>query len=190
MLYRVTSHFYFLENLMNRLLEHCTNHLRTRMPSMSCKISFESIVVISLRPKVSLVKKSHLWFPLPLLLILFNPFVLVNPIHQLVHASCKFHCQGLSQIMLSREANFKRPYCHIFKIFIYLIKRFLVSRDGNFALPRLTRPSPLRPVRVFPTPQKWWGGDGARFQTRTTGRGGDGFTFFRPTPPHPRPALH
>jgi len=81
MLHGVTSHFYFLENLMNRLLEHCTNHLRTRMPSMSRKISPESIVVISLRPKVSLVKKSHLWFPLPLLLILFNPFMLVNPIH-------------------------------------------------------------------------------------------------------------
>ena len=25
-------------------------------------------------------------------------------------------------------------------------------RDGNFAPPRLTRPSPLRPVRVFPAP--------------------------------------
>ena len=29
-----------------------------------------------------------------------------------------------------------------------------VDRDGNFALPRLTRPSPLRPVRVFPSPQR------------------------------------
>ena len=37
------------------------------------------------------------------------------------------------------------------------------SRDGNFAPPRLTRPSPLRPVRVFPAPQRWWGGDGVRF---------------------------
>ena len=36
-------------------------------------------------------------------------------------------------------------------------------RDGNFAPPRLTRPSPLRPVRVFPAPQRWWGGDGVRF---------------------------
>ena len=29
-----------------------------------------------------------------------------------------------------------------------------VHRDGNFAPPRLTRPSPLRPVRVFPAPQR------------------------------------
>ena len=59
--------------------------------------------------------------------------------------------------------------------------------DDNFAPPRLTRPSPLRPVRVFPAPQRWWGEDGVRFQTRTTGRDGDGFTLFSPTPPRPIP---
>ena len=62
------------------------------------------------------------------------------------------------------------------------------TRDGNSAPPRLTRPSPLRPVRVFPAPQRWWGGDGVRFQTRTTGRGGDGFTLFRPTLPRLAPS--
>uniref|UniRef100_A0A7N2KMT2 Glutamate receptor n=1 Tax=Quercus lobata TaxID=97700 RepID=A0A7N2KMT2_QUELO len=36
-------------------------------------------------------------------------------------------------------------------------------RNGNFSSPRLTRSSPLRPARVFPTPQRRWGGDGARF---------------------------
>ena len=28
------------------------------------------------------------------------------------------------------------------------------NRDGNFAPPRLTRPSPLRPVRIFPALQR------------------------------------
>ena len=37
------------------------------------------------------------------------------------------------------------------------------NRDGNFSPPRLTRPSPLRPARVFPAPQRRWGRDGARF---------------------------
>ena len=46
---------------------------------------------------------------------------------------------------------------------INVIFAALGSRNGNFAPPCLTHPSPLRPVRVFPTPQKWWGGDGARF---------------------------
>ena len=37
--------------------------------------------------------------------------------------------------------------------------------------PRLTHPSPLYSVQVFPTPQRWWIMDGARFQPRTMGRG-------------------
>ena len=39
----------------------------------------------------------------------------------------------------------------------------LLTRDGNFALPRLTRLSPLRLVRVFPAPQRWWSGNKAIF---------------------------
>ena len=35
--------------------------------------------------------------------------------------------------------------------------------DDNFSPSHLTPPSPLRPARVFPTPQRQWGGDGARF---------------------------
>ena len=35
--------------------------------------------------------------------------------------------------------------------------------DDKFSPPRLTRPSPLRPAWVFPTPQRWWGGDGVKF---------------------------
>ena len=38
-----------------------------------------------------------------------------------------------------------------------------LDRDGNFALPRLTCPSLLRLTWAFPTPYRWWGGDGARF---------------------------
>ena len=33
----------------------------------------------------------------------------------------------------------------------------IALRDGNFALPRLTCPSPLRPTWVFPTSQRLWG---------------------------------
>ena len=111
-------------DLMNRLLEHYTNNLRTRMPNMSSKIPTRFVVIISLRPKISSDKRSNLCLPLPLLLILLDLFVLVNPIHKLAHASRRFHCQVLSQIMLGREANLKRSYCHVFKISIYLIERF------------------------------------------------------------------
>ena len=55
--------------------------------------------------------------------------------------------------------------------------------------PALTRPAPPHPARVFPAPQRWWGGDGAIFCPRTPGRGGDGFSIFIPAPPRPRTAL-
>ena len=34
-----------------------------------------------------------------------------------------------------------------------------VSKDTNFAPPRLTHPSLFRIVQVFPAPQRWWDGD-------------------------------
>ena len=39
----------------------------------------------------------------------------------------------------------------------------IAIRDDNFSPPRLTRPSPLHPMWIFPTLQRWWGGDGTRF---------------------------
>ena len=39
----------------------------------------------------------------------------------------------------------------------------ILDSDDNFSLPCLTRLSSLRPTWVSPTPQKWWGKDGARF---------------------------
>ena len=62
-----------------------------------------------------------------------------------------------------------------------------VVRDGNFAPPRLTRPSPLRPVRVFPAPQRWWGGDGWDFRPAPRGRAGMGLHFLSPLRPIPAP---
>ena len=59
-------------------------------------------------------------------------------------------------------------------------------RDGNFAPPHFDLPYP---APVFPAPQRWWGGDGAIFCPRTSGRGGDGFSIFIPAPSPPRPAL-
>ena len=55
-------------------------------------------------------------------------------------------------------------------------------------------PAPPHPARVFPTPQRWWGGDEAIFCPRTPGRGGDGFSILSPpcpipATPRPCPAL-
>ena len=48
----------------------------------------------------------------------------------------------------------------------------------NFSPRHLNRLSSLSPARVFAAPQRWWGGDGVKFQPRTTRRGGDGFRLF------------
>ena len=64
----------------------------------------------------------------------------------------------------------------------------LWNRDDNFFPLCLTRPSPLRPAWIFPPCKGNGAGMGARFQPRTTGRGGDGFRLFRPIPTSPRPS--
>ena len=121
-----------LKNLMHRLLEYCDNHLGNRKPSMSSKVSSESVIIIPLRPKVSLVRGSHFCLPLPLRLIILDPFMFINPIHELMHALRWFLCQRLPQFMLSRKANLKCPYCYIFKISIYLIKRLPIPIRVSF----------------------------------------------------------
>ena len=132
--FEVCFNLYLLKNLMHKLLEYCVDHLGNRKPSMSSKISPRSIVIIPLKPKVSLVRRSHfcLPLPLPLLLIILNPFMFINPIHELTHALHWFLCQGLPQFMLSRKANLKRPYCRVFKISIYLIKRLPIPIRVSF----------------------------------------------------------
>ena len=66
---------------MYRLPEYCINYLGSGVLNMSSKISLGSIVIIPLRPKVSSIREGHHHFPLSLLLILLDLFVLVNPIH-------------------------------------------------------------------------------------------------------------
>ena len=72
---------YLIKDFGYRLLEHCVKYLGSSVPNMSSKISFGPIAIISLQPKVSLVMGDYLRLPLPLLLILFNSFILINSIH-------------------------------------------------------------------------------------------------------------
>ena len=43
----------------------------------------------------------------------------------------------------------------ILYIYIYIYGKGVQVRDDNFVLPRLTRPFPLRFVRVFPAGRGW-----------------------------------
>ena len=52
---------------------------------MSSKILSRSVVIISLRLEISLVRRSNFFLPIPLLLILLDLLVLANAIHKLLH---------------------------------------------------------------------------------------------------------
>ena len=122
---------------------------------------------------------NKLWYGIPIKKQLWYGIILLS------HQYDMIWCQLLLYRLISGQIAYY-PNCSNISTILYINHN---TRGGNFAPPRLTRPSPFRPVRVFPAPQRWWGGDGVRFQTRITGRGGDGFTLFRPTPPHPHPVV-
>ena len=98
----VTPHFFWplevwldldlLKNLVHKLFEYCANHLSSRKANMSRKVSPRSVVIVPLRPKVSSGRGDHFCLPLPLLLIILDPFVFINPIHELMHTLRWFLC--------------------------------------------------------------------------------------------------
>ena len=91
---RVSSHFIwpleewvvlnFLQNLLDQLLEHCINCLGIGRPRLSCIIPSRTIVIVLVRPKISPLLRDNLSLPFSLLLVVFDPFILINSVHKLV----------------------------------------------------------------------------------------------------------
>ena len=75
---------------MHRFLEHSVYHLRSYRPKLPSKILSRSIIVVVVRPKILPLLRDNLALSLVLLLIFFNPLVLINPIHELVYTSNGF----------------------------------------------------------------------------------------------------
>ena len=61
-------------------------------------------------------------------------------------------------------------------------------RQHPLGMVNFPRPSPLCLTQVFLALQRLWGGDGAKFQPRTTGWGENEFRLFRPTSSRPSPS--
>ena len=81
---------YLFKDLVNWLLEHRTDHLSIRVPRVTNKISPESTMSMPLCPRISSVNRNNLCLSLPLLLILLDPFMLINLFHELTHILCRF----------------------------------------------------------------------------------------------------
>ena len=100
MLYRVSSHLVwplkvwfilnFLQDLVYWLSEHSTDYLsgsRSRVPR---KISLRSVVIVPIRPEIPSILREHFGFPLPLLLVLLDPLILINTVHELTYTPNQF----------------------------------------------------------------------------------------------------
>ena len=91
----VWLNLYLLKNLVHKLFEYCANHLSSRKASMSKKVSSRSVVIVPLKPKVSSIRGNYFGLSLALLLIVVDPFVFINLIHELTHILRWFLRQGL-----------------------------------------------------------------------------------------------
>ena len=71
----------FLQDLVYWFSEYCVNHLSGGRPQLPNKVSLRSVIVVSVRLEIPPFLRDNLNFPIPLLLIVFNPLVLINSVH-------------------------------------------------------------------------------------------------------------
>ena len=74
---------YLLQDLMYWVSEHSVYCLPVGRPRLPCKISLWSVVVESVRSKISSLPKDDFCFTFSKQLVFLNPFILVNPVNEL-----------------------------------------------------------------------------------------------------------
>ena len=77
---------------MYRLSEHSANYLSSSISRLPSKISLRPVAVVSIRPKIPSILWEHLNFPFPLLLVLFDLFILFNAVHELMYLPNRLPC--------------------------------------------------------------------------------------------------
>ena len=87
---------------MHRFSEHSVYHLRSCKPRLPSKIPSGSIIVVAVQPEIPHILRDNLTLSLALLLVLLNPFILINLIHKLVYTINRLPSQRLPQAMLGR----------------------------------------------------------------------------------------
>ena len=93
---------------------------------MPHKTSPRSAIIVPVRLEIPSVLRDHLSLPLSLLLVLLDPLILINAIHEPMHTLDRFPDQRLSQIMLSWQADLEGSYIHFIKVPIYFVENLLV----------------------------------------------------------------
>ena len=116
----------FFQDLVYWLSEHSIDYLSISRSRMPRKISSRSVVIVPIRPEIPSILRDHLSFLISLLLVLLDPLILINAIHELMHTPNRFPGQRFSQIMLNKQADLKSPYSHVIKVPIYLVEHLTV----------------------------------------------------------------
>ena len=84
-----------LRNLMHRFSEHSVYHLRSCRPRLPDKIPPKSVIIVEVRPEIPSLLRDNLTLSLALLLVLFNPLILINSIHELAYTNNRLPNQRL-----------------------------------------------------------------------------------------------
>ena len=75
---------------MHRFSEHSVNHLRSYRLRLPSEIPPRSVIVVAIQPEIPHLLKDNLALSLILLLVLLNPLILVNLIHELAYTGNRF----------------------------------------------------------------------------------------------------
>ena len=78
---------------MHWISEHNIDCQHVGRSGLPCKVSPRSVVVIkSVQPEVPSLLKDNLCFTFTQLLVLFNSFILVDPVHELAQVGDRLSC--------------------------------------------------------------------------------------------------
>ena len=75
--------FNLLQNLVHRFSKHCINRLSVGRPCLTNKISSWPAVTVSVQPEIPPFLRDNLILSFTHLLVLLDPLILVNTIHEL-----------------------------------------------------------------------------------------------------------
>ena len=121
--------------------KHNVNHLGSCGSRLSCKIPLGSIIAVSVRPKIPPLLEDNLASSFALLLVLFNPFILVGLIHELAHASNGFSSQRLPQVSSlkvlmatsSKSPSISLNISQYLSEYVFRVSSSLMDRDNKEA---------------------------------------------------------
>ena len=78
---------------MHWISEHSINCLLVSKSELPCKVFSRSVAVIkSVRPEVPPLLRDNICFTFSQLLVFFNPFILVDSVHELAQAGDRLFC--------------------------------------------------------------------------------------------------